>query len=116
VLLLLAISLSSDNDDSLNQPFTLQELENCLINLKNSSSGLDHIHNKHLSNLTLEYKLWLLDIFNESLSSSTIPTEWKTALIIPIPKPHKPLTNVSSYHPISLLSGTGKLLESMMKK
>ena len=116
ILLPLALSLSCDDNSSINQPFTLHELENSIYNLKNSSPGLDYIHNKHLANLTLEYKLWLLNIYNDSFYSNTVPMEWKTALIIPIAKPNKPLTNVSSYRPISLLSCVGKLLESLINK
>ena len=81
VVLPLALALSTDLQSPLNATFTLYELETCLTSLKNSSPGLDHVHNKYLSLLPPEYKTWLLKLFNESFTSGTIPQEWKTALI-----------------------------------
>jgi hypothetical protein len=85
-----------------------------MTSLKNSSPGLDRVHNKHLSLLPPEYKSWLLKIFNESFTSGTVPHEWKTALIIPISKPNKALTSTNSYRPISLLSCVAKLMERLV--
>ncbi|KAF2353550.1 Reverse transcriptase domain [Trinorchestia longiramus] len=41
-------------------------------------------------------------------------TIWQPAIIIPLPKPNKPLTSVDSYHPISLLSCVQKLIERLI--
>jgi len=116
VVLPLALALSTDLQSPLNTPFTLYELETCLTSLKNSSPGLDRVHNKHLSLLPPEYKTWLLKLFNKSFSSGTVPQEWKTALIIPIPKPNKALTSTNSYRPISLLSCVAKLMERLVNR
>ena len=43
------------------------------------------------------------------------PFDWKTALIIPIPKPGKNPHSMSGYRPISLLSVLGKVVESILK-
>jgi len=115
-LLPLALALSVDLFSPLNAPFTLYELETCLTSLKNTSPGQDNVHNKHLSNLPPDYKMWLLRLFNESFASGTVPREWKTALIIPIPKPNKALTSTNSYRPISLLSCVAKLMEQLVNK
>ena len=82
IILPLALALNTELSSSLNDPFTLYELETCLTYLKNTSPGLDRIHNKHLSHLPPNYKLWLLRLFNKSFESGTVPYEWKTALII----------------------------------
>ena len=66
--------------------------------------------------LPLDHKKWLLDLFNQSLHSAIVPKSWKVALIVPIPKPAKCLTSVSSYRPISLLSCISKLLEALINK
>ncbi|KAF2353365.1 hypothetical protein FHG87_015880 [Trinorchestia longiramus] len=57
------------------------------------------------------YKTWLLQLYNKSLQSGMLSTVWQTAIIIPLPKPNKPLTSVDSYRSISLLSCVQKLME-----
>ena len=52
----------------------------------------------------------LTQVFNQSLSTGIVPTEWKCSNIAPIPKSSNG-TLVSNYHPISLLSIPGKILE-----
>ena len=49
-------------------------------------------------------------LFNVSLTSGELPSEWKTAHVSPIPKSGDN-SNPSNYHPISLLSILSKLLE-----
>jgi len=116
VILPLALALSDDGDSDLNQPITLYELNKGLEHLKKTSPGLDQVHNEHLSHLPTEYQAWLLADFNHCFLEATLPTAWKTSLIVPIPKPNKMLTSVSSFRPISLLSCVGKLLELILNK
>lgn len=49
-------------------------------------------------------------LLNLSLTSGKVPTEWKTAIVVPIPK-IKHSHNVSDLRPISLLPLPGKILE-----
>ena len=53
----------------------------------------------------------LCAIFNQSFCSSSLPTEWKSADIIPIHKKDSK-EPAEHYRPISLLSITSKVLES----
>ena len=55
-------------------------------------------------------------IYNQSWSKGTVPTIWKEAAIRPIPKEENGKWDPSSYHPISLLSCVGKLLERIINK
>jgi ribonuclease HI len=116
ITLPLAVALNEEIDLPLNAPFQLHELEHCLHSLKSTSPGSDRVHNQHLVHLPLEFRTWLLEIFNQSLRTCTVPGAWKEAVIIPIPKPGKLLTRTSSYRPISLLSCVGKLMEAMVNK
>ena len=52
-------------------------------------------------------------IFNYSLSTSTFPTTWKDAQIIPLPKKSNP-SSYSDYRPISILPFLSKVLERMV--
>jgi hypothetical protein len=55
-------------------------------------------------------------IFNLSLSSSTLPSDWKHAIVTPLFKGKGSRNDISNYRPISCTSVTGKLLESLVKQ
>ena len=57
----------------------------------------------------------LTEVFNQSLSTGVVPTEWKCTNIAPIPKSSN-ATLTSNYHPISFLSIPGKILERHIYK
>ena len=54
-------------------------------------------------------------MFNISIRNSFVPTQWKEANIIPVPKVPKP-TEPSDYRPISLTSCLCKVLERLICK
>jgi hypothetical protein len=72
---------------------------------------LTTLHLKHLGSRGLTY---LTNLFNLSIGNADLPVVWKTAHIIPIPKPGKPLNQSSSFRPISLLSPAVKILERLL--
>ncbi|KAF2354739.1 hypothetical protein FHG87_014503 [Trinorchestia longiramus] len=82
--------------------------------MRDTTTGHDDIHNEHLKHMPDNYKTWLLQLYNKSLQSGMLPTIWPSAIIIPLPKPNKPLTYVDSYRPISLLSYIQKLMERLI--
>ena len=57
----------------------------------------------------------LLRVLNKSLLSGHVPTAWRRAHIIPIPKSGKPPDRPSSYRPISLTSCVCKLAERLLQ-
>jgi len=58
---------------------------------------------------------FLTELFNRSLSTATVPTMFKSALITPlIKKPDLDYTDPRSYRPISNLSVVSKLLERIV--
>ena len=94
------------------QLFDISELDvyNALINLDPSKAlGIDGISPKALKYCAESLVQPLCHLFNLSLSTSVIATEWKIHRIIPIFK----LGNrslISNYHPISLLCNVPKSL------
>ncbi|KAF2347348.1 Endonuclease/exonuclease/phosphatase [Trinorchestia longiramus] len=114
-LIPLAIALNDDTPSVINDPFNIQELNRVLTSMRGTATGHDDIHNEHLKHMPDNYKTWLLQLYNKSLQSGMLPTVWQPAIIIiPLPKPNKPLTSVDSYRPISLLSCVQKLMERLI--
>lgn len=53
-------------------------------------------------------------MYNKVWGEGSLPTSWKDAVIIPIIKPGKDLTNPPNYRPIALTSHVGKIMERMI--
>ena len=60
--------------------------------------------------------LHLAKLYTNSINKNTIPQSWKTAKIIPLPKPNKDKNIGKSYRPISLLSNIAKTMERIILK
>ena len=87
----------------------MNELTESIKSMKNNkAAGDDEIVNNFLKNLPDHKQIELLSLINKSWRTSEIPSNWKNALIMPIPKPGKDLSKPTSYRPISLLSCVGK--------
>ena len=92
-----------------------REIKEVVKKLKNTSPGQDRILNIMLKNLSEDNIEMLVELFNISWASASIPIDWKEGIICPIPKPGKNLSQVNSYRPITLLSCLGKVLEKIIK-
>jgi hypothetical protein len=55
-------------------------------------------------------------MFNNCISSGIFPRIWKTARLVLLRKWNKPPGEASSYRPLYLLNGIGKLLEYLLVK
>lgn len=78
-----------------------------------SAAGPDGISNKALKNLEDGAIEALTNIFNKVWETGSLPTDWKTAKVILIPKPGKP-PDIRNLRPISLTSCVGKVLEHVL--
>ena len=58
-------------------------------------------HLKHLGPRAIEF---IATLFNLSVTTCQIPAIWKSSIFIPIPKPGKDTSQVTSYRPIALPS------------
>lgn len=82
--------------------------------LKNDSSpGYDGINTKFLKNTSAYSSIIVTKIFQQSLDTSTIPSQWKIGKVVPL---HKSGNKHSSnnYRPISLTSICCKMLEHII--
>ncbi len=79
------------------------------------SPGPDRIGAHILKNLSKRGIVFLTKLINTSFRLKYVPKEWKLANVIMLPKPGKPMENVSSYRPISLLSTVSKVFEKILQ-
>ena len=74
----------------LTKPFRLDELATGLSLLKaGKAAGLDGLLTEMLQHLGKKAKSWLLDMLNECTGTKHIPSIWRKAKVIAIPKPGK---------------------------
>lgn len=106
---------SRDSSDDYNRDISCEEIKYALQLTRNSSPGEDEISYTLLKSLQQTNLDELQLIFNQSFKTGIIPKSWKEGMMIPIPKPGKPKTLLSSYRPIALLSCIGKTMERIVK-
>lgn len=76
--------------------------------------GYDLITGFLLRKLPKKGVVFITRLFNAVLQASYMPSQWKVAQIIMLPKPSKPPNEVGSYRPISLLPIMSKLFEKLL--
>lgn len=94
---------------------TIAEIQEQIKSLQNKKSpGPDKIDNRTLKALPLIAIEYLALLFNSMLKFGHFPSRWKHAVIKMLHKPGKPSAQLSSYRPISLLSGISKIFETLL--
>ena len=81
---------------------------------RDTEPGIDTVHYLLLKHLPDDSVLLLLYNFNQIWLTQDFATSWKTAIIIPVPKPGKVLSDPGSYRPIALTSCLCKTMEWMV--
>ena len=67
-----------------------------------------------LKNLSAKNRRHLLELLNRMFQAGYVPDGWKNAIVVPIPKPGKPLDEADGHRPISLTSCLAKAQERMI--
>ena len=101
---------------SYNKKFSLRDLKRSLKKSNDSSPGVDQIHYQILKHLPNESLKFLLNLINEYWETGTFPECWRTALLLPIPKPGKNHYDANNYRPIALTSCICKTVERMVNE
>lgn len=93
--------------------FKIADIKQTIMNEINTQKapGFDLISGKVLQELPENCFKLITYIFNAILRLNHVPSAWKVAQIIMIPKPGKKPEKVSSYRPISLLPMLSKVFE-----
>ncbi|GJQ88078.1 hypothetical protein Trydic_g13091 [Trypoxylus dichotomus] len=76
--------------------------------------GPDTFQNILLENLPRKMIVQLTYVVNSIIKLQHFPTQWKTAMVIPVLEPNKNHPQSSSYRPISLLSTLSKITERII--
>lgn len=99
-------------------PFKISEVINVIkTELKPfKAPGYDLITGKMLKELPKKAFMFLTFIFNAILRIEHFPAQWKVSDIIMVAKPGKPVHEVTSYRPISLLPIASKVMEKLLLK
>ena len=96
--------------------FNIRELEECLKTLSGTTPGVDKVTYQMIKNASIIFKQRIINLYNKIFLTGAIPEIFKTALIVPIKKSDKPLDEITSYRPISLLPCLSKVLEKLITK
>ena len=86
------------------------EVFNLLDHLKPTATGLDLVPAKFLRLTAPVFSAPIAQLFNQSIDSAVVPTQWKRAFITPIPKVSNPKT-AADYRPISITPVLMRLME-----
>ena len=108
------IDFDTNEHYSHNDVFTLYELKQAIKVSRDTSPCIDTVHYQLLKHLPDDRLLLLLYIFNHIWLTHDFPTSWKTAIIIPVPKPGKVLSDPGSYWPVALTSCLCKTMARMV--
>ena len=101
---------------SANMPITLDEITEAAKNLQSkSSTDANGISSSFLKNVLATILHPVQHIFNRSLATGMVPSQFKQAKVIPVFKSGDQ-DNVDNYRPISLLCSFSKLFEKIMAK
>ena len=93
----------------------LVEVENKLRRVKtHKAPGPDGLPNWILHDFSAQLAGPVCAIFNASVREGFVPTRWKEANVIPVPKVQPPKSIESDLRPISLTATLGKILESFV--
>jgi len=78
------------------------------------SPGPDGLPNWILRDFCAQLAGPVCEIFNASVRQGIVPSRWKEATIIPVPKSYPPVSIQSDLRPILLTATLGKILESFI--
>ena len=106
----------SDNTENSNKSFLLNELKDALNKSNETAAGPDGLYYQFLTHLPQDCLKILLQLLNTIWLSGKIPSSWKEAIVVPIPKPNKDLSDPTNYRPIALTSCLCKTMERMVNE
>ena len=97
-------------------PVTQEEVQRKLLEMRAlAAPGPDGIMAQCLQASRSVIVPCLAELFQRMLQLGVHPASWKTARVLPVPKPGADLQAAKGYRPIALLNVLSKVMESLMK-
>ena len=93
-------------------PLFEYEIALLLNKVRHSSSGLDDLSYWLFQKCSFELAGIVTSILNMSFSTGTVPSQWLTAVVTPVPKKPNP-TELSDYRPVSVTPIMSRLAEKI---
>lgn len=91
-----------------------EDIVEAILSIKSNATGLDLMEPKFVKLLLPHILRFIAYIFNNILTTSEFPSEWKKAKIIPVPK--KPTGIATEFRPIAILPFLSKVFEKTIMK
>lgn len=111
-----SIHVMADTDMLRNfEPINVGKLEHIVKGLTNKKGTEEGISSDILKIALNVIKVEFMSLVNKSLEVGKFPDDWKTSIIVPIPKISKP-KKVSEFRPINILPMYEKILEIVVKE
>ena len=108
-------ALSGEEYDNLDQPITLQEIEEALSKApKGKSPGIDGLSIEWISRFWPEIKSLFMEALNASFKEGQLTQSQRRAIVTMIPKPNRDHELLKNYRGISLLCCDYKLIAAVM--
>ncbi|CCD16992.1 unnamed protein product [Trypanosoma congolense IL3000] len=99
------------------RPITEAELDVALRELSSGTApGDDEIHCEELKERGRVAKKCVLRLFNCSLRTGQVPAKWKHGIIVPLLKPTKQASSMTSFRPVTPTSTLCKLMERIVAR
>lgn len=111
-----SVEESSTNDSQQSVP-RISEEELLVISGKlatRKAPGLDGISNAVLRTAIREYAGLFRQVYQNCLDRGHFPVAWKRQRLVLLPKPGKPPGNSSSFRPLGMIDGAGKIMERLI--
>ncbi len=80
-----------------------------------TAAGPDNVPNKLIKVFAFELSIPATDILNSSLASGSVPSQWKQAIVVPVPKV-TPTPSMDKLRPISLTPTLAKVSETFITR
>lgn len=108
----------NDSSEEEDMPFSIGEVLQAVSRLPSGkASGPDGIPNEILIAAVKKRPGLFADMYNKCWASGVFPVCWKLAKLVLLHKGQgKPMDQATSYRPLSLLNGAGKLFERLLLK
>ena len=105
-----------DNSEEDGPPLSKEEvLSACRRIGVGKAPGLDKIPNRAIKSAINTFPDFFVGIYNRCIREGIFPSKWKRQRLVLLPKPGKPLGELTSYRPLCMLDTAGKTLEKLIQ-